>query len=765
MFVVKRDGSYEDIKFDKITERIRSLCWELDMNYIDPIKVAQKVTNGVVAGITTNELDILASQVASDMGIYHSDYQLLAGRIDASNLQKSTPKTFTEAMDILYNNKVDGVHRPIVSEQVYKVAKAYKDIFDDAIHPSRDFDFDIFGMETLKRSYLLRANEKIIETPQYMFMRVAVGLHDDDIELVLQTYTMMSLKYYIHSTPTLYNCGTPSPQLSSCFLLTTEDDSIDGIYDTIKECANISKRAGGIGFSIHDIRSTDSHVHGSNGKSSGIVPMLRVFNEVARHVDQGGKRKGAFAAYLEPHHSDIFEFIELRRQGGNLDFRTHDLFIAVWISDLFIERVKNDLYWTLFDPSIAKGLSDVYGVEYKKLYEKYESDGIGKSIVSARELWTAIMLAQTETGTPYIVNKDQANAKSNQKNLGTIKSSNLCCEILEYSSPSETAVCTLASINLSNLAGTIQRDDEFDFLALQEITKAVVQNLNVAIDKTLYPSEKAKRSNLKHRPIGIGVSGLQDVFFKLKLEFDSEEARSLNKKIFETIYRSAILASIEEAKIHGAYETFQGSPASEGILQFDMWGLNSDDLFYDDWAEIKGQIMMYGLRNSLLVALMPTASSATIMGVTEAFEIQTSNVYSRKTMSGEFSVMNQYLIKDLVELGLWNQTMIDDIIRNEGSIQSIQSIPGNIKKRYRTVWEISQSVVIDMAADRGPFICQTQSMNLFLAKPTVPKLSSMYLYAHSKGLKTLCYYLRRRATSEAVQFTIGKNDVCESCSA
>lgn len=752
MFVVKRDGRHEDVFFDKITDRVKALSYDLD---VEATRVSQKVGSGLVSGMSTQDLDVLTTQVASDLGVYHSDYQLLAGRIAASNLQKTTCKTFSEAMSKLFHDKRVNV----ISEEVYRISQEYSEIIDSAIHHERDLTFNIFGIETLKRSYLLRTGDNIVETPQYMFMRVSLGLHSYDVTAAIEMYELLSQKFYTHSSPTLFNSGTPTPQLASCFLLTMEDDSIDGIYNTLKECALISKAAGGIGFNIHDIRSTGSHIKGTNGRSSGIVPMLRVFNETAKYVDQAGKRKGAFAAYLEPHHADVFDFIDLRKQGGNLEFRTHDMFVALWVSDLFMERVKNDQEWSLFDPNTAHGLSDVYGEKYKSLYEKYESDNIAIRTIKARELWTALMVAQAETGTPYIVNKDQANLKSNQKNLGTIKNSNLCAEILEYSSQEETAVCTLASINLSRFI----KDGEYNFEHLTNVARSAVKNLNLVIDRTFYPSEKARMSNTRHRPLGLGVSGLHDVFFQLKLDFDSLEARKLNKRIFETIYRASILESIELAKRDGAYETFSGSPAAQGILQFDMWGLKKTDLFYDDWSEIKGQVVLHGLRNSLLVALMPTASSATIMGVTEAFEAQTSNIYSRKVLSGEYSLVNKYLVKELSELGLWDEQMVNKIIANDGSVQMIENIPAEIRKRYRTVWEISQKAVIDMSADRGPFVCQTQSMNLFLSTPTIPKLTAMYLYAHQKGLKTMCYYLRRRATTEAVQFTV--ENECVSCSA
>lgn len=1103
MFVVKRNGKKEEVKFDKITERISTLSYGMNEDFIVPTKVAQKVCAGLKSGMTTQQLDLLAASISADMTAEHPDYALLAGRISASNLQKTAPNTFSKAMEILYNHTHNGVHIPIISKETYDIVIKHRDLLDNSIDHSLDFTYEIFGFETLKRSYLQKTNKgQIIETPQYMHMRVAIGVHGDDINSIINMYELLSKKLYTHSSPTIFNSGTVHPQMASCFLLDVEEDSIEGIFNTLGESAKISKYAGGIGIALHKVRSSGSYVRGTNGKSTGIIPFLRIFNETARAVNQGGKRKGAISIYLEPHHSDIFEFIDLKRPGGNHEFRCHDLFLAIWTSDLFLQRVNEGKKWTLFDPSTAPGLEEVYGEEYKELYERYESEGKGVKEVNARDLWKAIMIAQIESGVPYIVNKDQANLKSNQKNLGTIKSSNLCVapetailtsegykeiaslqdqyvdvwngyewsnvqvkktgedqrlikvvlsngseiectpyhkfyietgsrpseyskplmieaqelkigqklikhelpiihtdkspdfkyaythgfycgdgtdgknysgdrvpritlydvkkrlirfldvhtstyketklgvinvqlpldiapkflvphnfstksklewlagyfdsdgtvckngtnesiqvasihkdflisimlmlqtmgiqskvtknkdqgqsllpdgkggtkyydtkevhrilinsndtkklldmglpvkrleftfntpqrdatrfvtvtgvidegrfddtycftevkrgmgmfngvltgqcsEILEFTSKDETAVCNLAAIVLPNF---VDEQGQFDFDLLTYVSKKAIKNLNKVIDRSFYPSDKSKISNERHRPLALGVCGLHDVFFKMGIDYDSAEARKLNKHIFETIYRGSIIQSIELAKKDGSYQSFKGSPASEGVLQFDMWeNFDKESLLWGDWDDIKSQVQKHGLRNSLLTGLMPTASSATISGcVVEAFEIQTSNLYSRKVLSGEFTVINKYLIKDLINLNLWNEKIKNKIMANDGSVQHVHELPDWVKYRYKTVWETSMKTVLDFAADRGPFIDQTQSMNLFMKNPTIPKMTSMYMYGYKKGLKTLCYYLRSRAATEAVKFTVKEeeeeNGGCNSCS-
>lgn len=1114
MFVIKRDGTREEIKFDKVTDRVKKLCFGLNMNFVQPVKVAQKVNIGMVDNITTQELDHLASESASHFGTMHPDYNLLAGRIMVSNLQKTIKRTFSQSMNELYGyiNPCNGKHAPKIHHDVWKIIMTNADRLDGAIVDERDFDYDIFGIEVLRASYLLKCDDNILETPQYMHLRVAIGIHKDDIDSAIEMYEKLSLRLYTHSTPTIFNSGTPRPQMASCFLLTLDDDSILGIFKTLGDCAMISKYAGGIGLSIHDMRGMNSYIEGTGGNSSGIVPFLKIYNDTARAVNQGGKRKGSFAIYLEPHHSDIFEFIELRRPGGVDEFRTRDLFIALWVSDLFMSRMANNEDWTLFDPNTATGLSDVYGDEFVALYEQYERDGLGSRTVKAQELWTAICLAQIETGTPYLVNKDQCNLKSNQKNLGTIRSSNLCVgpetmiltdkgyypiqelvdkkvkvwngeewspttvrqtgvnqqlikvnmsngstlectpyhgfcvetgtrpndksravrvdakdlklgmklikhdlptpiedptaddfpyaythgffcsdgtysnktstnpgqprialyaekkeliqyldirtstfketaggtvnvtlyddiapkftvpinystssklewfagvcdgdgtvarngtnesiqvgsihreylvnimymlqtigigskvtknkdshqtllpdgkggkklyecqpqyrlllssidtqklldmgfspkrlkivqripqrcarqftkivdivdegrtdntycftepkrgmgmfggiltfncsEIIQYSSPTEISVCNLSQINLSKFVDMVQGTIDYD--GLTDIARHAIRNLNLVIDGSFYPVPEAEFSNKKHRPLGLGVSGLHDVFFMLKLKnFDCPEARVINKRIFETIYRGAILESIELAKEHGPYDSFNGSPASKGILQFDMWNVESSELFWDDWSDIKEQIMLYGLRNSLLLALMPTASSATILGVTECFEIQTSNLYSRQVLSGEYTIINKYLVNELIDHGLWNEDMKMNILGNDGSVQHIDIIPTVIRERYKTVWEYKMRSVVDMSADRSPFIDQSQSLNIFMDNPSVPKLTSMHLHSWKMGLKTMMYYLRSRAGTEAVKFTVDKkllkenkgnqdNEECISCSA
>ena len=722
---------------------------------MDPAKITQRVISGVYQGVTTIELDNLAAETAASMTTLHPDYALLAARIAVSNLHKQTKKQFSVVVNDLYNyvnprNKKDS---PMVSKEVYDIVQEHAEELDSAIIYDRDFTYNYFGFKTLERAYLLRINGVIAERPQHMLMRVSIGIHGNSIKKVIETYNLMSLKYFTHASPTLYNAGTPHSQMSSCFLVNMKEDSIDGIYDTLKTCALISKSAGGIGLSIHNIRATGSYIAGTNGTSNGIVPMLRVFNNTARYVDQGGnKRPGAFAMYLEPWHDDIFEFLDLRKNHGKEEVRARDLFLALWISDLFMERVKENLDWTLMCPNECPGLDEVYGDEFKALYEQYEAEGRGRRVIKAQKLWYAILEAQTETGNPFMLYKDSCNRKSNQKNLGTIKSSNLCCEIVEYSSPDEVAVCNLASLSLPAFAKVENDGSYYDFSKLHEITKVVTKNLNSIIDRNYYPVPEAKKSNMRHRPIAVGVQGLADTFMALRLPFDSSEAKQLNIQIFETIYHGAVEASIELAKELGSYESYEGSPASKGELQFDLWSHTPTDLW--DWDTLKDDMAKYGLRNSLLVAPMPTASTSQILGNNECFEPYTSNIYSRRVLAGEFQVVNPWLLKDLVDMGIWNENMKNRIIANNGSIQNIANIPADVKALYKTVWEISQKVIIDMAADRSPFIDQSQSLNIHIQAPTMGKLTSMHFYGWQKGLKTGMYYLRTQAASAPIQFTV-----------
>jgi ribonucleoside-diphosphate reductase alpha chain len=751
MHVVKRDGRSESVKFDKITSRIERLCYGLDPKHVDPVDVAKKVIQGLYNGVTTSELDSLAAEIAASLTTKHPDYALLASRIAVSNLHKNTKKSFTETMKDLatYTNPKNGQKAPLIAKDIYKIIEKNAEILDSTIIYDRDFDFDYFGFKTLEKGYLLKINGKVVERPQHMLMRVAVGIHREDIEAAIETYNLMSERWFTHATPTLFNAGTPKPQLSSCFLLMMKDDSIEGIYDTLKQCAKISQSAGGIGLSINNIRATGSYIRGSSGTSNGIVPMLRVFNDTARYVDQGGgKRKGAFAIYLEPWHADIFDFLELKKNHGKEEMKARDLFYALWIPDIFMKRVEQNGDWTLFCPNEAKGLADSHGEEFERLYLKYESEGKGRKTVKAQELWFAIMESQIETGTPYMLYKDAANGKSNQKNLGTIKSSNLCTEVIEYTSPDEVAVCNLASIALPRFVV----DGKFDHDRLFEVTKVITRNLNKIIDINYYPVEEAKRSNFRHRPIGIGVQGLADVFMLLKMPFDSEEARALNTEIFETIYFGSMTSSKDLAKANGAYETFQGSPLSQGQFQFDMWNVKPSSRW--DWETLRGEVKQHGARNSLLLAPMPTASTSQILGNNECIEPYTSNIYTRRVLSGEFIVVNKYLMKELVELGLWNNQLKDKIVASNGSVQGIPEIPQNVKDVYRTVWEIKQRSLIDMAADRGAFICQSQSLNLFLEDANFAKLTSMHFHAWKKGLKTGMYYLRTKAAADAIKFTV-----------
>ena len=755
MLVLKRDGRRESVKFDKITSRIEKLCYGLDLRYVEPIEVAKKVISGIYDGVSTVELDNLAAETAASMTTQHPDYAKLAARIAISNLHKVTSKSFSNTMKRLYTyvNPINGENSPLVSKEFYGIVKKHAALLDSSIIYDRDYGYDYFGFKTLERSYLTRIEGKIVERPQHMLMRVAVGIHGEDIESAVETYNLMSEKWFTHATPTLFNAGTPKPQLSSCFLLTMKEDSIDGIYDTLKQCAKISQSAGGIGLSIHNIRGKGSFIRGTNGVSNGIVPMLRNFDMTARYVDQGGgKRKGSFAIYLEPWHSDIFDFLELKKNHGKEEMRARDLFYALWISDLFMKRVENNDNWSLFSPNEAPGLDEAYGEDFEKLYEKYENEGRARKVVKAQDLWFEILEAQIETGVPYMLYKDAANKKSNQKNLGTIKSSNLCTEILEYTSPDEVAVCNLASIALPRF---VNETGEFDHQKLYEIAYVVTRNLNKVIDVNYYPVPEARNSNMKHRPIGIGIQGLADAFILMRMPFDSEEAKKLNREIFETIYFAAVTASMDLAKVEGPYETFKGSPASKGILQFDMWGVTPDSGRWD-WNSLKQGVKKHGMRNSLLLAPMPTASTSQILGNNECFEPYTSNIYLRRVLSGEFIVVNKHLLKDLIELDLWNEQMKNKLIQANGSIQAFDEIPQKIRDLYKTVWEISQKAIIDMAAERGAFICQSQSLNIHIPDPNFGKLTSMHFYAWKKGLKTGMYYLRTKPATDAIKFTVDK---------
>jgi ribonucleoside-diphosphate reductase alpha chain len=753
MYVIKRDGKHESVKFDKITARIQKLCYGLHPDHVSPALVAQKVVEGVYDGVSTTELDNLAAETAASLTTRHPDFALLASRIAISNLHKNTKKSFTETMRDLYNyiDPKTGKAASLLDEEVMQVIEANSDLLDSTIIYDRDFGYDYFGFKTLEKSYLLRLNGKVVERPQHMIMRVAVGIHKSDLDSVIETYNLMSERWFTHATPTLFNSGTPKPQLSSCFLLQMQGDSIDGIYNTLKQCAQISQSAGGIGLSIHNIRATGSYIRGTNGTSNGIVPMLRVFNDTARYVDQGGgKRKGSFAVYLEPWHADIFEFLELKKNHGKEEIRARDLFYALWICDLFMKRVKEEGEWSLFCPNEAPGLCDTYGAEFEMLYERYEAEGRARRTIPARELWMAILESQIESGTPYMLYKDACNEKSNQKNLGTIKSSNLCTEIVEYTAPDEVAVCNLASIALPRFV----INGKFDHQRLFDITYVVTKNLNRIIDVNYYPVPEARNSNMRHRPIGIGVQGLADAFIMLRYPFESEEARTLNREIFETIYYAAMTASKDLAKAEGPYSTYEGSPVSKGIFQFDMWGVKPTDRW--EWDVLKEEVKKFGVRNSLLLAPMPTASTSQILGNNECFEPYTTNIYNRRVLSGEFIVVNKHLLMDLVRLGLWTNDMKNKIIAASGSVQSIPEIPQEIKDLYKTVWEIKQRTVIDMAADRGAFICQSQSLNLFIAEPNFAKLTSMHFYAWERGLKTGMYYLRTKPAVNAIKFTVDK---------
>ena len=739
--------------FDKITARIKKLCYGLNP-LVDPVRVSMRVIEGLYDGVTTSELDNLAAEVAATMTTTHPDYANLASRISVSNLHKNTKKSFSQTMDDLYNyvNPRTNKKAPLLSDEVYKVIKKNAEKLDSTIIYNRDFNYDYFGFKTLERSYLLKLNGVTVERPQHMLMRVSIGIHLDDLDAAIETYTLMSKKYFTHATPTLFNSGTPKPQLSSCFLLTMQDDSIDGIYNTLKQTAKISQSAGGIGLSIHNIRATGSYIAGTNGTSNGIVPMLRVFNDTARYVDQGGgKRKGSFAIYIEPWHSDIFDFLELKKNHGKEEMRARDLFYAMWIPDLFMKRVESNEEWTLMCPNECPGLYDTHSEEFEKLYLKYEKDQKGRKTIKARELWEKILEAQIETGTPYMLYKDACNRKSNQKNLGTIRSSNLCTEILEYTSKDEIAVCNLASIALPMFV----KNNSFDHKELFKVTKRVTKNLNKVIDRNYYPVKEAENSNFRHRPIGLGVQGLADTFIKLRMPFTCDDAKTLNQEIFETIYFAALTASMEEAIKEGPYKSYKGSPISKGEFQHNMWGIKDDELSGRwDWDGLRKEIKKNGVRNSLLVAPMPTASTAQILGNNECFEPYTSNIYTRRVLSGEFIVVNKHLLEDLVKLGLWTEELKQELMKANGSIQHIDGIPEDIKELYRTVWELKMKDVIDMARHRGYFIDQSQSLNLFMEGATMAKLTSMHFYAWKSGLKTGMYYLRTKSAVDAIKFTL-----------
>lgn len=760
MYVVKRDGHKEPVMFDKITDRIKKLCYGLN-DMVDAVKVAMRVIEGLYDGVTTSELDNLAAETAASMTVSHPDYAQLAARIAISNLHKNTNKSFSETMSEMYHyvNPRTNQEAPLISDEVHQVIQENAAFLDSHIIYTRDFNYDYFGFKTLERSYLLRINGKIVERPQHMLMRVAVGIHLNDMDAAIETYELMSKKFFTHATPTLFNAGTPKPQMSSCFLLTMKDDSIDGIYDTLKQTAKISQSAGGIGLAIHNVRATGSYIRGTNGTSNGIVPMLRVYNDTARYVDQGGgKRKGSFAIYLETWHADIFEFLDLKKNTGKEEMRARDLFFAMWTSDLFMKRVEEDSTWTLMCPNECPGLDNVYGDEFEALYTSYEAQGKGRKTIKARELWEKILESQIETGTPYMLYKDAANRKSNQKNLGTIRSSNLCTEIIEYTSADEIAVCNLASISLPMFV----ENGAFNHELLFNVTKRVTRNLNKVIDRNYYPVIEAENSNMRHRPVGLGVQGLADAFIMLRLPFTSDEAKKLNQEIFETLYFAAVTASMEMAKEEGPYSTYEGSPISKGEFQHNLWGLKDEELSGRwDWAGLRKEVLKNGVRNSLLVAPMPTASTSQILGNNEAFEPYTSNIYTRRVLSGEFIVVNKHLLNDLVERGLWNETLKQEIMRHNGSVQNIERIPSDLKELYKTVWEMSMKDIIDMSRHRGYFIDQSQSLNLFMQDANYAKLTSMHFYAWKSGLKTGMYYLRTKSAVDAIKFTLNNDKQAE----
>ena len=777
MFVTKRNGNKEVVSFDKILTRIKNIGTEAGIK-INYTSLVMKVIDQLFDGIHTTKIDELLAEQCASMSSIHPDYNILAGHIAVSNHHRNTTSSFVSVMNNLFDfHDKQGKHSPLVSMGLHIIVNKYAEELETMCEYSRDFFIEYFGFKTLERAYLMKINNVTVESPQHMWLRVAVGIHGDDLPRIKETYDLMSQKYFTHATPTLFNAGTPTPQLSSCFLLGMESDSMDGIYNTLKECAMISKWAGGIGLHIHNVRASGSQIRGTNGQSTGLVPMLKVYNATAKYVNQGGKRNGSFAMYLEPWHADVEMFLQMRKNHGDEELKARDLFYALWIPDLFMERVKTEGMWTLMCPDECPGLSDVYGQEFVDLYTRYESEGKGRRVLKARELWFQILDAQMETGTPYLLYKDACNLKSNQKNLGTIKSSNLCTEIIQYSDDKESAVCNLASIALPTFIVTVDGTPRFDYDKLHQVTKVVTYNLNRIIDVNFYPTPKTEISNRRHRPIGMGVQGLADVFMMLNIAFSGEEARTINKNIFETIYHAALEQSMEMAKVEGPYETFQGSPASQGILQFDMWNVDPTNERYD-WATMKVEVQKHGLRNSLLVAPMPTASTSQILGFNECIEPITSNIYTRRTLAGEFIMANRYLMNDLIGLDLWNERIKNNIIANHGSVQHIEIIPKEIREKYRTVWELPMRTLIDMSADRGAFICQSQSLNLWLEDPNYKNLTSMHFYAWSKGLKTGIYYLRRRGRHQAQQFTIEpekkdlgetmyeeSEEICEMCSA
>ena len=760
MYVVKRDGKKEPVMFDKITARVKKMCYGLN-KIVDPVKVAMRVIEGLYDGVTTPELDSLAAEIAATMTTAHPDYAKLAARIAVSNLHKNTKKSFSETMVDLheYVNPRTGKKAPLLSDEVFKIISNNAEKLDSTIIYSRDFNYDFFGFKTLERSYLLKLNGIVVERPQHMLMRVSIGIHLNDIDEAIATYELMSKKFFTHATPTLFNAGTPKPQMSSCFLLQMQDDSIDGIYDTLKQTAKISQSAGGIGLSIHNVRATGSYIRGTNGTSNGIVPMLKVFNDTARYVDQGGgKRKGSFAMYIEPWHADIFEFLDLKKNHGKEEMRARDLFYAMWMPDLFMKRVQEDGLWTLMCPNECPHLFDTYGDEFEKLYEGYEKVGKGRKTIKARELWEKILESQIETGTPYMLYKDAVNRKSNHKNLGTIRSSNLCTEIMEYTANDEVAVCNLASIALPMFISEKENGEKFfNHKKLYDVTKKVIRNLDTVIDRNYYPVKEAENSNFRHRPVGLGVQGLADAFIMLRLPFTSDTAKKLNQEIFETLYFASVQSSMEIAKAKEPYSTFKGSPMSEGEFQYNMWGINDEDLSGNwDWKKLRKNVIKHSVRNSLLVAPMPIASTSQILGNNESFEPYTSNIYTRRVLSGEFIVVNKHLLEDLVEMDLWDNNMKEEIMRANGSIQHIDKIPQDLKELYKTVWEMSMKDIIDMARHRGYFIDQSQSLNLFMQDADYAKLTSMHFYGWKSGLKTGMYYLRTKSAVNAIQFTLSK---------
>ena len=763
MYVIKRSGNKEPVSFDKITERLNKLCDESPTLNIDPVRISQKVVSGVYPGVTTRELDVLAAETAAYSATEHPDYSKLAARIEVSNLHKNTSNSFSKTAEKLYAyvNPRTGLNGPLLSDSTMEAIRKYKNKIEETIDYTRDYTYSYFGFKTLEKSYLLKINGTIAERPQDMLMRVALGIHGDDITSVIETYNLMSNRFFTHATPTLFNAGTPRPQMSSCFLLMMKADSVDGIFETLKDCAKISKYAGGIGVSVHNVRAKDSYIAGTNGVSNGLVPMLQVYNDTARYIDQGGgRRKGSFAMYLEPWHADVFEFLELKKNHGKEEARARDLFYALWIPDLFMERVKTNGTWTLMCPHECPGLSDVHSKEFENLYTRYEKEGKGRRTIKAQDLWYKILESQIETGTPYMCYKDACNSKSNQQNLGTIKSSNLCSEIIQYTSPSEIAVCNLASIALPKC---INPDNTYNFEQLAEIAGVCVNNLNKVIDLNYYPVKEARTSNMRHRPIGIGVQGLADVFIQMRMPWESEDARQLNKDIFESIYYGAMTASVELAKKNGYYETFKGSPLSEGKFQFDLWNVKPSDRF--DWTALRTKVMEHGARNSLLISPMPTASTSQILGNNECVEPYTSNLYARRVLAGEFPVVNPFLHEELTSNGLWNSKTINQIMGDGGSVQNIRGLPQESRDLFKTVWEIKQKCLIDMAADRGAFVCQSQSLNMFVANPSKAILTSMHFYGWKRGLKTGMYYLRSRPKVDAIKFTVNQAELedCVSC--